>query len=50
MDIHDLVEAQRAYFNSGATLPLSARKTALKRLREAVTARENDICDALKAS
>lgn len=49
MDIHDLVEAQRAHFNTGATLPLAARKAALKRLREAITAREADICAALRA-
>ena len=29
MDIQDLVTAQRAYFNTGATLPLSARRAAL---------------------
>lgn len=49
MDIQALVEAQRAYFNTGATLPLAARKAALKRLREAITAREADICAALRA-
>ena len=49
MDIQALVTAQRAYFNTGATLPLAARKAALKRLREAITAREVDICAALRA-
>ncbi|RKI64749.1 aldehyde dehydrogenase [bacterium 1xD42-67] len=49
MDIQALVTAQRAYFDTGATLPLSARRAALQRLREAVTAREGDICAALKA-
>lgn len=49
MDIQALVAAQRAWFNTGATLPLAARKAALKRLREAITAREADIRAALKA-
>ena len=49
MDIQALVAAQRTCFNTGATLPLSARKAALKRLRAAITAREGDICAALKA-
>ena len=33
MDIQALLTAQRAYFSTGATLPLSTRKGALKRLR-----------------
>ena len=49
MDIQALVNAQRAHFNTGATLPLSARKAALKRLREAIKAHEGDICAALRA-
>ena len=49
MDIQALVNAQRAWFNTGATLPLSARKAALKRLRTAIKAREADINAALKA-
>lgn len=49
MDIQALVNAQRAWFNTGATLPLSARKAALKRLRAAVTAHEADINAALKS-
>ena len=48
MDIQSLVTAQRAYFNTGATLSLSARKAALKRLREAIKAREADISAALQ--
>ena len=35
MDIQALVTAQRAYFKTGATLPLSARRGALQRLRAA---------------
>ena len=49
MDIQALVAAQRTCFNTGATLPLSARKAALKQLRAAITAREGNICAALKA-
>ncbi|NBI10046.1 aldehyde dehydrogenase [Colidextribacter sp. OB.20] len=49
MDIQSLVNAQRAHFQTGATLPLSARRTALKRLREAIRAHEEDIAAALRA-
>ncbi len=49
MDIQALVAAQRAYFNTGATLPLAARREALQRLRAAVTAREGDITAALRS-
>ena len=34
MDIQALIAAQRAYFNTGATLSLSARRTALRGLRK----------------
>ena len=49
MDIQALVTAQRAYFNTGAPLPLSARRAALQRLREAITAHERDITAALRS-
>jgi len=49
MDIQALVEAQRAYFNTGLSLPLSARRTALQRLRRAIRAHEADINAALLA-
>ena len=49
MDIQALSAAQRAYFNTGATLSLSARRNALRRLREAIKAHEGDICAALRA-
>ncbi len=49
MDIQALVAAQRAYFNTGVTLPLAARKAALKRLRGAIKAHEADISAALRA-
>ena len=49
MDIQALVAAQRAHFNTGATLPLSARRAALKRLRAAIKAHEADISAALRS-
>lgn len=49
MDIQALVTAQRAHFNTGATLPLSARRAALKRLRAAIKAHEADVSAALRA-
>ena len=49
MDIQALVSAQRAYFNTGATLPLSARRAALQCLRAAITAHEGDITAALRS-
>ena len=36
MEIKEIVAAQRAYFNSGKTLPVQARTAALERLRETV--------------
>ena len=33
MDIPALVRAQRTWFQTGATLPIEARQTALDRLR-----------------
>lgn len=41
------VEAQRAYFRSGATLPYSFRKEQLKRLLDALDEWEQPLCDAL---
>ena len=49
MDIQALIAAQRAYFNTGAPLSLSARRNALRQLREAIKAHEGDICAALRA-
>ena len=49
MDIQALVAAQRAWFNTGATLPLTARRAALRRLEEAIRRREGDIHAALRA-
>lgn len=47
-NIDALLESQRAYFKSGATLPVSFRIAMLKKLRTAVRKYENEICEALK--
>ena len=49
MELSELVQAQRLYFQSGATRPLSFRLTALKALQQAIVAREEDILTALKS-
>ena len=49
MNIQSTVQAQRAYFRTGATLPPSARKAALSRLKHAIQSHEADICAALRA-
>ena len=49
MDIQSLVQAQRSHFQTGATLGLTARRTALKRLGAAIRAHERDISAALMA-
>lgn len=45
--IHDLVNAQRTFFNSGTTRPLSFRRAMLKKLREAILLHEKDILSAV---
>ena len=47
MEISNLVQAQRDYFLSGATLPLSQRIQALKALQRAIMRREEEILQAL---
>lgn len=47
--IEKTVEKQCEYFKTGATLPIKARKLALKRLKAAITAHEREIKDALYA-
>ena len=47
MEPDSLVGAQRAYFPSGATRPLSARRQALLALRRAVALHQDDIARAL---
>ena len=43
-----LLETQRDYFRTGATLPVSFRVEMLKKLRAAVAAHEEEIVRALK--
>lgn len=47
MTIDQIVEHQRAFFRSGATLPLPFRQTALKRLYQAVEQYKEEIAAAL---
>nr|WP_296266181.1 aldehyde dehydrogenase [uncultured Merdimonas sp.] len=47
-EIKDLVTMQRKYFQTGATLPVSARVTALKRLYAVISECEKEIHAALK--
>ena len=49
MNIHEIVEAQRKYFQTGATLPVSFRLGMLKKLRDTVSRHEADIAKALAA-
>lgn len=49
MTIHEIYQAQRSYFASGATRPLAFRKTRLKALRKAIKRHEDDILAALHA-
>lgn len=48
MNMEELTAAQRAYFDRGATLPVSARRAALKKLERALRERENLLLAALK--
>lgn len=47
-EIKDLVTRQRKYFQTGATLPVSARTAALHRLYAAISSNEKEIHNALK--
>ena len=49
MNIHETVQAQRAYFNTRATLPVSFRLEMLRKLRDAVDRYEAQISEALAA-
>jgi len=49
MEIKELAVAQRAYFDSGKTLPAAARVAALKKLRDGMIRYEGKIAAALKA-
>ena len=45
--MENLLSIQREYFSSGATLPVSARIGALKKLRDVIESRAEDISAAL---
>lgn len=47
MELCSLLDAQRTYFQSGATKPLAARQQALLALRRAVALHQDDIAHAL---
>ena len=47
MCIESIVSAQKAYFAKGETLDVTFRKAALRKLRDAILAHENDINAAL---
>ena len=49
MNIHEIVESQRRFFRTGATLPVSFRRKMLRRLLDAVNRREAEIGAALAA-
>ena len=44
----ELLERQKAYFATGATLPVKSRIAALKKLKAVILARESEINEALK--
>ena len=48
-EIHALVQRQRDYFSTGATLPVEYRIQALKKLRTALKTHESDIAAAVEA-
>ena len=47
MNIDQILESQRAFFQSGATLPVEFRVEMLKKLYTAVKDKESEICEAL---
>ncbi len=49
MDMEQLLERQRSYFRSGATLPVEFRAAMLKKLYAAIQSREAEITAALRA-
>ena len=48
-EIHNIVEKQRAWFQTGATLDIEFRQKALDKLGNALRAREAEIAEALRA-
>lgn len=47
-EIQLLLKSQKEYYNSGATLPISFRKTQLKKLYSAIRSRESELNEALR--
>ena len=47
-EIKDIVTRQRKYFQTGATLPVSSRLTALQKLYHAISGHEAEVHEALK--
>jgi aldehyde dehydrogenase (NAD+) len=48
MEVSELIQAQKAFFQSGQTLAVSVRTAALKRLRSEIETREEAILEALR--
>ncbi len=48
MTITDIVNQQRAFFQTGATLPISYRKQALNKLKKAIQTHEKELLEALR--
>ena len=46
--IHEVVERQRAYFRTGATLDIDFRLTQLKKLKKAVLTHQDNLIQALR--
>ncbi len=49
VSIDEILQKQKEYFHSGATLPVSFRVAALKKLYEVIKRREEDVVKALQA-
>ena len=49
MNIHEIVENQRRFFRTGATLPVSFRRQMLQKLLDGINRHETEIGEALAA-
>ena len=49
MEMEQILQSQREYFNSGITLPISFRVEMLKKLRQSILTHETEINTALKS-
>ena len=47
-EIQEIIQRQREYFETGETLPPSARKAALRKLYAGIEKKEKQLCAALK--